>query len=82
MDKKDILKIGQETLQIEIDSLILVKSKLSNSFIDAVEAIYNCSGRVVVIGIGKSGQIAKKIAATLASTGTPSSEYFHTLKHY
>lgn len=72
MDKKDILKIGQETLQIEIDSLILVKSKLSNSFIDAVEAIYNCTGRVVVVGIGKSGQIAKKIAATLASTGTPS----------
>jgi len=72
MTRKDILEIGLNTLQIEIDAIKFVKSKLSDSFIDAVEAIYNCKGRVILTGMGKSGQIAKKIAATLASTGTPS----------
>ncbi len=46
-------------------------SNLDNNFIDSLNAMLNCLGKVVVTGIGKSGHIAKKIAATLASTGTP-----------
>jgi arabinose-5-phosphate isomerase len=69
------LELARETLQIEADAILALKSRLSNhpddSFAQAVALLLNCSGRVVVSGIGKSGHIARKIAATLASTGTP-----------
>lgn len=68
----DILQAGIKTLEIEIDALNRVKKALGADFISAVETIYNCKGRVVVTGMGKSGHIGKKIAATFASTGTPS----------
>lgn len=69
------LELARETLQIEADAILALKNRLSDrpddEFARAVELLFNCSGRVVVSGIGKSGHIARKIAATLASTGTP-----------
>jgi arabinose-5-phosphate isomerase len=69
------LHLARETLQIEADAIIALKNRLStssdDSFAQAVELLLNCNGRVVVSGMGKSGHIARKIAATLASTGTP-----------
>jgi len=69
------LELAQETLQIEADALLALKTRLAqdgnDSFIAAVNLLLQCTGRVVVSGIGKSGHIARKIAATLASTGTP-----------
>ncbi len=72
MDKNNIITYGMRTLDIEIDSLKRTKDLLSDSFTKSVEMILECKGRVVVTGMGKSGIIGKKIAATLASTGTPS----------
>ena len=69
------LQLGRETLQIEADALITLKARLSGpagaQFAAAVALLLACTGRVVVSGIGKSGHIARKIASTLASTGTP-----------
>lgn len=69
------LDLARETLQIEADAILALRSRLSDRpddrFAQAVELLLNCTGRVVVSGIGKSGHIARKIAATLASTGTP-----------
>jgi arabinose-5-phosphate isomerase len=69
------LELARETLQIEADAISALKNRISDrpddEFAQAVELLFNCSGRVVVSGIGKSGHIARKIAATLASTGTP-----------
>lgn len=66
-----ILKTGIDTIQKEIQALEILKTRMNESFTKAIELIYNCKGKVVVIGMGKSGLIGKKIAATLTSTGTP-----------
>lgn len=71
MDKKELIQIGIDTLRMEAEALERTASKVGNSFADSVEMIMECKGRVVVTGMGKSGLIGKKIAATLASTGTP-----------
>lgn len=71
MDNKEIIKYGINTFQIEIEAMKKTMNSLSDSFAQAVNIILCCKGRVVVIGMGKSGIIGKKIAATLASTGTP-----------
>jgi arabinose-5-phosphate isomerase len=63
--------LAREALDIEAAALHRVRQRLDGSFARACEIILACSGRVVVSGIGKSGHIARKIAATLASTGTP-----------
>ncbi|PLX70148.1 MAG: D-arabinose 5-phosphate isomerase [Denitrovibrio sp.] len=68
----DVLQIAKNTIQIEIDAMYQVMEKLGDSFIEAVEAMMECKGRVIVTGMGKSGIIGRKIAATLSSTGTPS----------
>jgi arabinose-5-phosphate isomerase len=67
------LQMARETLQIEADAILALKSRVGNddSFVRAAALLFQCSGRVVVSGIGKSGHIARKIASTLASTGTP-----------
>lgn len=67
----DILELGRRTLAIEADAVRALTDRLDASFLSAVDACLNCSGRVVVSGMGKSGHIARKISATLASTGTP-----------
>ena len=61
-----------EVLQIEADSVLELKNRINKDFEKAIEILYNCKGRVIVTGMGKSGHIGKKIAATLSSTGTPS----------
>ena len=58
-------------INTEVETLTLLAQSLDESFLAAVEAIYNCTGKVVITGMGKSGIIARKIAATLTSTGTP-----------
>lgn len=78
-DDKSVLRAfeyARETLQIEADAISALKSRLVNDidapFAQAMRLLMACRGRVVVSGMGKSGHIARKIAATLASTGTPS----------
>jgi len=66
-----LLALARQVLDIEADALRTLSSRLDPGFADAVHLILACSGRVVVSGMGKSGHIGGKIAATLASTGTP-----------
>ena len=66
-----ILSIAHETLEREIAALRLLQRRLDDSFSSAVEALHACSGRVILTGMGKSGLVARKIAATMTSTGTP-----------
>ncbi len=70
--KKNPVEIGKNVLKIEKEALENVLKALDENFYKAVEAILDTKGKVVVTGMGKSGLIGKKIAATLASTGTPS----------
>jgi arabinose-5-phosphate isomerase len=65
------IAVAQRVLRVEIDGLRLLESGLDERFADAVERLAAVRGRVIVTGMGKSGHIARKIAATLASTGTP-----------
>jgi len=65
------LEMARDVLQIEADAVQGLAARLDERFTRAVELLLQCKGRVVVSGIGKSGHIARKIAATLASTGTP-----------
>lgn len=71
MTDEEILQAGRDVVSIEIGALIDLRDQLDNSFVQAHRLLAACSGRVVVSGMGKSGHIARKIAATLASTGTP-----------
>ena len=68
----DPLERGKKTIEIEINALQNLPDRMGEDFVRAVELIIGCKGHVVVTGIGKSGLIAQKISATLASTGTPS----------
>jgi arabinose-5-phosphate isomerase len=65
------LAMAREVLEIEAKAVADLADRLDQSFTQAVEMILGCRGRVVVSGIGKSGHVARKIASTLASTGTP-----------
>ncbi len=62
---------ARRTIQLEAEAVSALNARIDESFSRACELIMECSGRVIVTGIGKSGHIGKKIAATLASTGTP-----------
>ena len=66
-----LIQSGLEVLEIEAASIKKLARNLNSSFARACEMIIGCNGRVIVIGMGKSGHIARKIAATFASTGTP-----------
>ncbi|MBI4847758.1 MAG: KpsF/GutQ family sugar-phosphate isomerase [Nitrospirae bacterium] len=68
---KDIIKQAKHILTIESGAVHALIERINESFIQAIELMYSCHGKVVVTGMGKSGIIGKKIAATLASTGTP-----------
>ncbi|QHI98818.1 KpsF/GutQ family sugar-phosphate isomerase [Xylophilus rhododendri] len=70
-DAAEALRLARQTLDIEAAGVLGLKSRLDDRFVQAVRAILDCRGRVVVMGMGKSGHVARKIAATLASTGTP-----------
>jgi len=66
-----IKKLGLAVIDTELSSVEALKVEISDNFVKACELMLNCRGRVVVIGMGKSGHIGNKIAATMASTGTP-----------
>ena len=66
-----ILDRGREVLAVEAEALRRLGRELDESFVRVVEAILACRGRIIVTGIGKSGHVGRKIAATFASTGTP-----------
>jgi len=67
-----IIAGARQVIDEEIEGLKSLRDRLGAELVRAVEAIRNCRGRVIVSGVGKSGQIAQKIASTLTSTGTPS----------
>ena len=71
-DKKSYINSAVKTIEIEIEGLKSLLDFFGENYIAAVELILNCKGKVIVSGMGKSGHIANKIAATFASTGTPS----------
>jgi arabinose-5-phosphate isomerase len=66
----EIIKTGKNVIRIEADAIAHLEESINNEFINAVETIYRAKGRVVLTGMGKSGLIARKIVATLNSTGT------------
>lgn len=72
IDKKyDFIGLARSVISAEIDAIQILKERLDKSFSQSCETILACKGRVIVSGMGKSGHISNKIAATLASTGTP-----------
>lgn len=71
MASKTSIETAKEVLEIEAKSIMDLKARLGGEIDEAVEILYNCKGRVIVTGMGKSGHIGRKIAATLSSTGTP-----------
>ena len=71
MSASDVIAVGRRVLTVEAQALTALAASLDQSFIDAVETLFRAQGRVILTGIGKSGHVARKIAATLASTGTP-----------
>lgn len=71
MDAEQICSFGRVVIETEARMIKNLLDRLDHYFVKACEHLYKCKGRVVVMGVGKSGHIAKKIAATLASTGCP-----------
>jgi arabinose-5-phosphate isomerase len=71
MRQTDFNKLGLAVIETELASVSALKNRLNDSFAHACEIMLKCEGRIVVTGMGKSGHIAGKIAATLASTGSP-----------
>ena len=70
-DASRALELARTTLDIEARALEALKARQGDGFVAAVRAMLACTGRVVVMGMGKSGHVGRKVAATLASTGTP-----------
>lgn len=71
MTKRSFIETAQRTIALEQDAVAALKNRIDDNFTKACSLMLDCSGRVIVMGMGKSGHIANKIAATLASTGTP-----------
>jgi len=71
LDDQKLRELGLAVIQVEAQAVSALAEQINDRFIAACKLLFNCTGRVVVIGMGKSGHIAGKIAATLASTGTP-----------
>lgn len=72
MEKYRWIKLARQVLETEIQGIRQVQADLGDEFVRALELLAGCSGRVVVSGVGKSGLVGRKIAATFSSTGTPS----------
>jgi arabinose-5-phosphate isomerase len=72
MTRAAILRRAKEVLNIEVNGIVSLVERLDDNFVRAVELLHDCRGKAVVTGMGKSGLICRKIAATLSSTGTPS----------
>lgn len=73
MSRDAIIERGRRVMRLEREALAVAEERLGDAFAEAVELIAACGGRVIVAGVGKSGLIGRKIAATLTSTGTPAS---------
>ena len=71
MNHQQLKKLGLAVIETELDSIAALKPRINDDFAQACELMLACEGRVVVTGMGKSGHIGNKMAATLASTGTP-----------
>src|SRR5688500_17075802 len=71
VDASRVMEVARQVLHTEALAIEALSLRLNRAFVDAVSRIRDCRGRVVVCGIGKSGHVARKLAATLASTGTP-----------
>jgi len=71
LDERRALALARDVLAVEARAIAALGERLGASFVDAVRLVLACSGRVVVCGVGKSGHVGRKLAATLASTGTP-----------
>lgn len=76
MKNSDLIQIAQDVFREEIQELEAIALRINDSFVDAVNAIFNAKGKLVIVGVGKSAHIANKIVATLNSTGTPS-QFLH-----
>ncbi|MCX8532207.1 KpsF/GutQ family sugar-phosphate isomerase [Chryseobacterium luquanense] len=76
MERDKIISIAKSTLTIEISELEKLKERISDEFVKAVELIHSATGKLIVVGIGKSAHVGNKIVATLNSTGTPS-QFLH-----
>ena len=72
MKNSEIISIAKQVIQVESEAVALMNDRINQKFESAVQAIFDCSGRLIVSGMGKSGLISQKIASTMASTGTPS----------
>ncbi len=72
IDQQRIIELGRAVLETEAEAITALKQRLDESFVTACHHMLHCEGRIVVTGMGKSGHIGDKIAATLASTGSPS----------
>lgn len=72
MSRVDVIKTAREVLEIEARAIHGLKKKIGSEFRKAVQLMADCDGRIIITGMGKPGFIARKIAATLASTGSPS----------
>lgn len=70
--RHDYITIAKETLRTEADALLNAEARISDEINEAVECLLNCRGKLIITGVGKSGLIGAKMAATFASTGTPS----------
>ena len=75
MAEQHFIESAQRTIDMELNAVGELNQRIGKDFIVACEVILACKGRVVVTGMGKSGHIGNKIAATLASTGTPAFLY-------
>jgi len=71
MNKSKIKKEGKKVIKLESEALAKLSNSLNNKFVDAVELISNQNGKIIISGVGKSGNIAAKIAASFTSTGIP-----------
>ncbi|VFS63591.1 Arabinose 5-phosphate isomerase GutQ [Kluyvera cryocrescens] len=66
-----LLEAGRKALLLELQEASSLPDRLDETFVQAANAVLNCKGKLIVSGMGKSGHIGKKLAATFASTGTP-----------
>lgn len=71
MESHELIRAGRRVIRIEAAAVAALEARLDDTFVAAAEYMLDCAGRVVVTGMGKSGHVGGKIAATLASTGTP-----------
>ncbi|HAO24040.1 MAG TPA: D-arabinose 5-phosphate isomerase, partial [Methylophaga sp.] len=71
IDAEKLKMLALAVIDTELEAVTLLRDRIDDDFVRACEYLLQCQGRIVVIGMGKSGHIGSKIAATLASTGSP-----------